>query len=80
MYTHTNCIQSEYTKRCPGFNVYFMTYVCFLDLPKLNRGDSDELVDNHCSSPGHQNAFVKKEAEKRLEEQEALKTLVKVPF
>lgn len=52
----------------------------FLDLPKLNRGDSDELVDNHCSSPGHHNAFVKKEAEKRLEEQEALKILVKVPF
>ena len=47
-------------------------------MPKLNRGDPDELVNNHCISPGHQNAFVKIEAEKRLEEHQALKQLEKV--
>ena len=58
--------------------VMFYCDLCHKYLPKLNRGDPDELVDDHCSSPGHQNAFIKKEAEKRLEEQEALKMLVKV--
>ena len=58
--------------------VMFYCDLCHKYLPKLNRGDPDELVDDHCSSPGHQNAFIEKEAEKRLEEQEALKMLVKV--
>lgn len=57
--------------------VMFYCDLCHKYLPKLNRGDPDELVDNHCSSPGHQSAFVKKEVEKRAEEQEALKALVK---
>ena len=53
-------------------------FQCHKYLPKVNRGDIDELIDSHCMSSVHQNLFVKKEAEKRLEEQEALKLLVKV--
>ena len=58
--------------------VMFYCDLCHKYLPKLNRGDPDELVHNHCISPGHQNAFVKIEAEKRLEEHEALKQLERV--
>ncbi len=56
----------------------FYCDLCHKYLPKLNQGDQDELVDTHCMTPAHQNSFVKKEAEKRVEEQAALKMLAKV--
>jgi hypothetical protein len=45
-------------------------------LPKLNRGDPDELIDTHCVSTSHQDAYVKKQ----IEEQEALKALAEVIY
>ena len=41
---------------------------------QLNRGDPDELIDTHCMSKSHQNAYIKKQ----IEEQEALKVLAEV--
>jgi hypothetical protein len=60
--------------------IMFYCDLCHKYLPKITRGDPEELVDSHCSSPGHQTAFVKKEDEFRREEQEALRALVKVSF
>jgi len=53
--------------------VMFYCDLCHKYLPKFNRGDPDELIDNHCLSTAHQNAYVKKQ----IEEQEALKILTK---
>lgn len=58
--------------------VMFYCDLCHKYLPKLSKGDPDELVDSHCTSEKHQNAFIKKESEKRKEESEALKLLAKV--
>ena len=58
--------------------VMYFCDLCHKYLPKVHHGDIDELIDSHCVSPVHQNAFIKKEAEKRLEEEEALTLLVKV--
>jgi len=49
----------------------FYCDLCHKYLPKLNRGDPDELIDTHCMSKSHQNAYIKKQ----IEEQEALKVL-----
>merc|ERR1712051_230614 len=51
--------------------VMFYCDLCHKYWPKLNRGDPDELIDTHCVSTSHQDAYVKKQ----IEEQEALKTL-----
>ena len=67
-------VGSDYVRQL----VMYYCDLCHKYLPKLNRGDPDELVNNHCISPGHQNAFVKIEAEKRLEEHKALKQLERV--
>merc|ERR1712223_1214753 len=48
--------------------VMFYCDLCHKYLPKLNRGDPDELIDTHCMSKSHQNAYIKKQ----IEEQEAL--------
>ena len=52
----------------------FYCDLCHKYLPKLNRGDPDELIDTHCVSTSHQDAYVKKQ----IEEQEALKALAEV--
>ena len=54
----------------------FYCDLCHKYLPKLNRGDPDELIDTHCVSTSHQDAYVKKQ----IEEQEALKALAEVIY
>ena len=56
--------------------VMFYCDLCHKYLPKLNRGDPDELIDTHCVSTSHQDAYVKKQ----IEEQEALKALAEVIY
>lgn len=67
-------IGQEYVRQV----VMFYCDLCHKYLPKSKRDDPDKLIDIHCASPAHQDAFVKKEAEKREEEDEALKALTKV--
>lgn len=57
--------------------VMYYCDLCHKYLPKTLKGDPDELVDLHCQSSPHQNAYANKEAELRLEEHEALKILAK---